>query len=59
MRVKVTAEAFYDNRRVHVGEIISVPSGFKASWAEKVSVPTKKKAPAKKKASKKKASKKK
>lgn len=33
MRVKATSEAFYDGRRVRVGDVIDVPDSFKSTWA--------------------------
>ena len=37
MKVRATAEAFYEGRRVRVGEVVDVPDSFKGSWGTPVS----------------------
>lgn len=31
-RRKATAPAFYEGRRIRVGDVVAVPADFKASW---------------------------
>lgn len=58
MRVKATAKAFYGNKKVRPGDVIAVPDGFSASWAETVELPKAQPPPASKKAKRKAAKKK-
>ena len=37
MQIRATSQAFYEGRRVRVGDVIDVPDTFKASWGTPVS----------------------
>jgi predicted transcriptional regulator len=39
MMVRAIQMAFYDGRRVRVGDLVDVPDGYKAAWAVPASEP--------------------